>query len=114
MPLPERVAPFAQNIHHDTYHAISSDGALSNSDAGLMMVIIRIGKGIGCAPALTFAKAREKVAILAARSTHELAEVEVTIGKTAPRTKLVKVVTDVTDEESVKTLFESVEEVNGV
>jgi NAD(P)-dependent dehydrogenase (short-subunit alcohol dehydrogenase family) len=113
MPPPRRAAPFAETLHHDIYSAISPDKTLANSAIGLAVVITGAGRGIGRAQALTFAKAGAKVVVLAARSTHELDEVEAAVGKAAPSTKVVKVTTDVTDEESVKRLFESVEEVHG-
>jgi NAD(P)-dependent dehydrogenase (short-subunit alcohol dehydrogenase family) len=113
MPPPQRAAPFAETLHHDIYSAISPDGTLANSVIGLTVVITGAGRGIGRAQALTFAKAGAKVVVLAARSIHELDEVEAAVGKAAPSTKVVKVTTDVSDEESVKRLFESVEEVHG-
>jgi NAD(P)-dependent dehydrogenase (short-subunit alcohol dehydrogenase family) len=113
MPPPERVAPFAKDTLHDIYHTISPNGALSNSANGLTMVNTGAGKGIDRTQALTSAKAGVKVVALAARRTREVAEVEESVGKAAPGAKLVKVSTDATHEESVKTLFESVEEGNG-
>jgi NADP-dependent 3-hydroxy acid dehydrogenase YdfG len=69
------------------------------------MLITRAGRGIGRAKALTFVKAGAKEVPLAARSTHKLAEVEAAVQKAALGTNLVKVATDVMDEESMKRLF---------
>jgi NAD(P)-dependent dehydrogenase (short-subunit alcohol dehydrogenase family) len=106
-------APLTSKVHHDIYLAISPSGALAGSAKGITAVITGAGRGIGRAQAITFAQAEAKRVVIAARSAHELDEVEGEIKKGGEATEVVKVVTDVTDENSVKNLFEKAGDVNG-
>jgi NAD(P)-dependent dehydrogenase (short-subunit alcohol dehydrogenase family) len=106
-------APFTSKVHQDIYPAISPSEALAGSAKGATVVITGAGRGIGRAQALVFAQAGAKRVVIAARSSHELDEVEGEIKKIGGVTEVVKVITDVTDEGSVKNLFEKAGDVNG-
>jgi NAD(P)-dependent dehydrogenase (short-subunit alcohol dehydrogenase family) len=110
---PKFAAPLISKVHHDIYPNISPSEALAGSTEGATVVITGAGRGIGRAQAIVFARAGAKRVVIAARSAHELDEVEGEIKKVAGATQVVKVITDVTDEGSVKNLFEKAEEVNG-
>jgi NAD(P)-dependent dehydrogenase (short-subunit alcohol dehydrogenase family) len=111
---PQIADPFTSKIHRDIYPAISPSDALPGSAKGLTVVITGAGRGIGRAQAMVFAQAAARRVVIAARSAHELDEVERVIKKVGGTTEVVKVVTDVTDEASVKSLFEKAGDVNGL
>jgi NAD(P)-dependent dehydrogenase (short-subunit alcohol dehydrogenase family) len=110
---PQVSAPLTSKTHHDIYPAISPSGTLAGSAKGTTVVITGAGRGIGRAQAIAFAQAGARRVIIAARSAHELDEVEEEIKKGGEATEVVKVVTDVTDADSVKNLFEKAGNVNG-
>jgi threonine dehydrogenase-like Zn-dependent dehydrogenase len=113
MPPPQVATPLTSKVHHDIYSTISPSGALAGSAKGITVVITGAGRGIGRAQAIVFAQAGAKRVVIAARSSHELDEVEGEIKKVARATEVVKVITDVADEGSVKNLFEKAGDVNG-
>jgi NAD(P)-dependent dehydrogenase (short-subunit alcohol dehydrogenase family) len=93
-------------MHRDVYDAISPSGLLNGSAKDQVVIVTGAGRGIGRAQAIAFAQAGAKKVVIAARSSHELDEVEQEIVKVANHTTVMKVVTDVTDEQSVNKLFE--------
>jgi NAD(P)-dependent dehydrogenase (short-subunit alcohol dehydrogenase family) len=110
---PQLAAPLTSKVHHDIYSSISPSEALAGSAKGITVVITGAGRGIGRAQAIAFAQAGAKCVVIAARSSHELDEVEGEIKRVAGATEVVKVITDVADEGSVRNLFEKAEDVNG-
>jgi NAD(P)-dependent dehydrogenase (short-subunit alcohol dehydrogenase family) len=100
-------------MHRDIYDAISPYGSLSGSAKDQVIIVTGAGRGIGRAQAIAFAQAGAKQVVIVARSSHELDEVEQEIAKVSNHTNVMKVAVDVTDEESVKKLFEQAGDVTG-
>jgi NAD(P)-dependent dehydrogenase (short-subunit alcohol dehydrogenase family) len=113
---PSRSPQFTKSTHHDIYSAISPapDGALAGSAKGMTVLVTGSGRGIGRAEAIVFAQAGAKRVVIAARSMHELDEVESAIKAVAPHTEVIKATTDVTDEKSVAALFDKAGDVQGM
>jgi FlaA1/EpsC-like NDP-sugar epimerase len=113
MPAPKIAAPLTNTLRHDVYTEISPVGDLAGSAVGLVVVVTGAGRGVGRAQAITFAQAGAKRVVIAARSTHELREVEEEIKRLGGTTEVTKVHVDVTDPASVERLFAQVPDVNG-
>ncbi|KAI0728254.1 putative oxidoreductase [Fomitopsis betulina] len=103
------------NLHHDVYPAIDPRGALKNSCKGKSVLVTGAGRGIGKAVAHAFALAGASVIIITSRSQSELEFAREEIlsqpqlnGSLAP--KVLVQVTDVTSEESVKALFDRLDQ----
>jgi NAD(P)-dependent dehydrogenase (short-subunit alcohol dehydrogenase family) len=113
MPEPKTAAPLTATVRHDMYPAISPAHALAGSAEGLCVFITGAGRGIGRAQAIAFAQAGAARVFIGARSEHELDEVEQAIHALGGKAEVVKVVLDVTDEESVSRAFAHAGDVNG-
>jgi NAD(P)-dependent dehydrogenase (short-subunit alcohol dehydrogenase family) len=111
---PNVAGPLTTKVHHDIYPAISPDGALAGSAAGLNVLITGAGRGIGRAQAIIFAKAGASRVTIAARSEDELSEVEKAVNDLGTKCEVIRVRTDVTDEKSVQNLFNSAGDIHGI
>ncbi|EPS96281.1 NAD-binding protein [Fomitopsis schrenkii] len=103
------------NLHHDVYHAIDPRGALRDSCKSKSVLVTGGGRGIGKAIAHAFALAGASDVVITARSLPELEATREEIlsepqlsGSRAP--KILVQVTDVTSEESVKALFDRLDQ----
>jgi len=113
LPVPGWHAPFVANWHKDVYPAISTDGALANAANGLRVLVTGGGIGIGRTIALTFAKAGAAKVVISGRNSAYLEQSKKSIQEAAKNTEVIAVTGDVTDEASVKKIFEDAGELDG-
>ena len=108
-------ATFTRVNHRDVYSAVDpSSPALSQSQAGKIVVITGASRGIGRRGfAASFAKAGAKALVLIARSASSLAETVEDIKAINSKVETLVIPTDIGNEASVHAAFAKVKEVYG-
>ncbi|KAK9350639.1 hypothetical protein V1523DRAFT_419160 [Lipomyces doorenjongii] len=99
---------FTKNVYRDVYPGVDPTSP-ALSQAGKIVVITGASRGIGkYGFALAFAKANAKAIVITARNTATLKETEEEIRKVNEKVEILCVPLEITNEESVKNLFEQV------
>ncbi|KAF2465096.1 NAD(P)-binding protein [Lindgomyces ingoldianus] len=100
---------FTKSYHRDVYPAIDPKNP-SNSAAGKIVLITGASEGLGKGIAFAFAAAGAAGVVITARRDKLLQTTAQTIREKSPKTEVVAVACDVTDEEATKSLFESIKQ----
>ncbi|KAK9311469.1 hypothetical protein V1522DRAFT_358573 [Lipomyces starkeyi] len=99
---------FTKNVYRDVYPSVDPTSP-ALSQAGKIVVITGASRGIGkYGFAVAFAKANAKAIVITARNTATLKETEEEIRKVNKKVEVLRVALEITNEESVKNLFEQV------
>ncbi|EEA20531.1 hypothetical protein TMatcc_000517 [Talaromyces marneffei ATCC 18224] len=101
---------FTKTLHRDEYDAIDPTSP-SLSQAGKVIVVTGASQGIGKEGIVRqFARAKPKAIVIAARNADKLEETEALALGIEPTVEIVRVPTDVTSEDSVKNLFDIIQQ----
>ncbi|KAK9241512.1 hypothetical protein V1506DRAFT_556490 [Lipomyces tetrasporus] len=99
---------FTKNVYRDVYPSVDPTSP-ALSQAGKIVVITGASRGIGkYGFAVAFAKANAKAIVITARNPATLKETEEEIRKVNKKVEVLRVALEITNEESVKNLFEQV------
>ncbi|ETS02765.1 NAD(P)-binding protein [Trichoderma reesei RUT C-30] len=99
---------FTKELYRDVYPAIDPSNTALSQD-GKVVIVTGASKGIGKKGFVrSFATAGAKAIVLIARSSKQLQETAEELSKEFPKTRFVPAACDVTDEASVKAVFEKI------
>ncbi|KAK9426944.1 hypothetical protein V1505DRAFT_406727 [Lipomyces doorenjongii] len=99
---------FTKNVYRDVYSSVDPSSHVL-SQAGKIVVITGCSRGIGkYGLAVAFAKANAKAIVITARNIATLKETEEEIRKVNTEVEVLPISLEITDEQSVKNLFEQV------
>jgi NAD(P)-dependent dehydrogenase (short-subunit alcohol dehydrogenase family) len=105
--------PGFENLRNDIYPSISASSTPALHQPGKIVLITGAGRGCGRAMALQYAHAGVAAIILVARTTSQLDEVESSIKSINDSIRVHKFSVDVTNEDAVSSLAETVKEKEG-